>query len=87
MFFRPRRPDDTPGRLAAILSAFRPSAHPAAAGWRRTMIAFLAAGGYSLAVTQLSVENLQLLHNVITAVQAGRCAIGPAPPAEAAPAE
>lgn len=87
MFWKSKKGPDSTGPMTVLLSAFRPAAHPAAAGWRRTMIAFLAAGGYSLAVTQLSAENLQLLGNVITAVQAGRCAIGPAPPADAPTAE
>ena len=87
MFFRPPSPDPQGPRVPALLRALGVGDRTATTGWRRTMLAFLAAGGYSLAVTQLSAGQLQLLGQVIQAFQSSRCVVVPVPPPRATPAE
>lgn len=87
MFSRRPSPERQGPEVPALLRALGVGDRRAPTGWRRTMLAFLAAGGYSLAVTQLSAGQLQLLGQVIQAFQSSRCVVVPVPSPQATPAE
>jgi len=59
--------------MRLLRRGFSPQPSPGGAGWRRALVAFGAAGAYSLAVTYGSVEQLAYIHSLIEVLRGQDC--------------